>query len=739
MIASRRPPRVAKRQVFWSVIEPHALRPRRRIGHDTKSQNCEFGMQLSKKTAVRSMNCLVCWLGALLLPGTLTAQQTAQANTRELEEIIVEATRLSGPLDRVPAAVSVVGQDEIQLGRQQLGLDEALTRVPGLFMQNRYNFAQDLRIAIRGFGARSGFGIRGIRIIVDGIPGTLPDGQGQVDSIDLGATRQIEVIRGPSSSLYGNASGGVISVTSESGPEIPYVDARLAIGAYDFHKVQLKAGGRTERLDYFVSLSDSALDGYRDHSEAENTQLSGRFNFSLGADSNFLIAVNHTDQPLSNDPGGVNAAQAAAAPRSARDQNVNFDAGEALEQTRLGFVYTVPLGESHEITARNYYGWRDFSNKLPFTGGGAVEFERFFAGFGVTYRYSGMWGDMPTRWIVGVDIDDQDDDRRRFDNNLGDRGALTLDQNEQVTSKGIFAQNELTLNDNLELSFGVRFDELDFQVDDYFLSDGDDSGSRTLDEVSPMLGILVSLTPTLNLYGRLSTSFETPTTTELADPSGGGGFNSTLQPQIATNVEVGLRGGLGERTRYELAVFQIDVEDELIPFEIPSSPGRDFFVNAGESSRSGLEVAFVSQPTDRLNLTFTYTYSDFKFDRFVDENGNDFSGNTLPGTAENVLFGEVIYDHPSGWFGALDALYVDEQFTNNANTATNDAYSLTNLRFGFERTVGSVVLAPFIGVNNLFDESYNANVRINAFGGRYYEPGPERNAYAGVSFRFDLR
>ena len=696
-------------------------------------------MPFSTKITFRSLRCLVYWLSALLLPGVLAAQQTAPANSAELEEIIVEATRLRRSLPRVPAAVSVVSQDEIQLGRQQLGLDEALTRVPGLFMQNRYNFAQDLRIAIRGFGARSSFGIRGIKIIVDGIPETLPDGQGQVDSIDLGATRQIEVIRGPSSSLYGNASGGVVNVTSERGPETPYVDARLTVGDYDFHKLQLKAGGQTERMDYFVSLSDSELDGYRAHSEAENTQFSGRFNFDLGADSSFLTVVNFTDQPISNDPGGINAAQAAADPRSARDRNVDFDAGEALQQTRLGFVYTLPLGERHEITARNYYVWRDFSNKLPFTGGGAVDLARFFAGVGVAYRYNGMWGSKPSRWIVGVDLDDQDDDRRRYDNNLGSRGSLTFDQNERVTSKGVFAQNELALSDNLELSLGIRYDEVEFDVTDRFLSDGDDSGVRTLDEVSPMLGLLVSVTPTLNVYGTLSTAFETPTTTELANPSGAGGFNPNLEPQTATNVEVGLRGTLGERSNYELAVFQIDVEDELIPFELASSPGRDFFVNAGESSRTGLELAFSSQATDRLNLTLSYTYSDFEFETFVDDNGNDFSGNTLPGTAENVLFGEAIYSHPSGWFGALDALYVDEQFTNNANTAINDAYSIANLRFGFEGTIGSIVLSPFIGLNNLFDESYNANVRINAFGGRYFEPGPERNAYAGVSVRFNLR
>ncbi len=675
---------------------------------------------------------------AYLLPVLVNAQ-APQQSTRALEEIVVQATRMSKPLARVPAAISVVDQTEIQLGRQQLGLDEALTRVPGVFMQNRYNFAQDLRISIRGFGARSNFGIRGIKILVDGIPETLPDGQGQVDSIDLGSTRQIEVLRGPSSSLYGNASGGVLSVTSEGGPEVPFANVRLTVGEYDFQKIQVKAGGQTDRVNYFFSLSDSQIDGYRAHSEAENTQLSGRLEFDLGNDSTFLTLLNFTDQPTSNDPGGINLAQVQTDRRSARDRNVSFNGGESLEQSRVGFVYTLPMGEGNELSLRNYYVWRDFNNRLPFTGGGAVDLERFFAGGGISYTHSGSWAGRPNRIIVGLDYDDQDDDRRRFDNNMGVLGALTLDQNESVLSKGVFVQDELSLNENLELSFGVRFDEVEFDVSDRFLADGDDSGTRTLDDVSPMLGILASLTPTLNVYGTYSTSFETPTTTEFADPTGGGGFNDSLDPQTATNFEVGLRGTLGERSRYEVAVFDIEVDDELIPFEVPGSPGRDFFANAGQSSRTGLEVAFSSQATDRIGVNLSYTHSNFEFENFVDDNGNDYSGNKIPGTVENLFFGEVSYNHPSGWYGILDALFVDDQFTNNANTVSDGSYTISNLRLGFDADVGSVALSPFLGVNNLFDETYNSNIRINAFGGRYFEPGPGRNVYAGVSVNFNFQ
>ena len=692
-------------------------------------------MNGKRRTTSRFIASCVTASGLSCAPMLLWAQEASEATNAALEEIIVTATRLETALNSVPAAVSVIGTDDIQLGRQQLALDEALSRVPGVFMQNRYNFAQDLRISIRGFGARAAFGIRGVKILVDGIPETLPDGQGAVDSIDIGSARQIEVIRGPSSSLYGNASGGVISVVSEGGPETPFATARLSTGAYDFRKIQVKTGGQTGRVNYLMSLSDMEIDGYREQSEAENLQFSGRFNFDLGNDSTFLAVVNHTDQPVSNDPGGINAAQAEADPRSARDANLNFDAGEALEQTRLGFVYTLPFSDAHELAVRTYHVSRDFANKLPFTGGGAVEIDRAFTGGGVSYTHSGMFQDRPNRVIVGLDFDDQDDDRRRFDNLLGTIGPLTFDQNERVKSLGLFIQDQLTLSDTIDLSFGLRFDEIKFTATDRFLADGNDSGSRTLDNVNPMLGIVVALTPDLTLYSTMSTSFETPTTTEFSNPSGGGGFNLSLEPQEATSLEVGLRGRLGQRSSYELAAFSIDVEDELIPFE---TVGREFFANAGKSDRTGLEFSIQAEPIENLSVVLSYTYSDFTFKQFIDNNGNDFAGNIIPGTPEHLLFGEITYNLPSGAFAALDVLHADDMFANNSNTAISDSYTIANARVGIETTMGPLIASPFIGINNLFDESYNSNLRINAFGSRYFEPGPDRNIYAGIELRYDF-
>jgi len=660
-------------------------------------------------------------------------------DTTQLDEIVVRATRMDKPIHEIPAAISVVTKADIQLGRQQLGLDESLSAIPGLFMQDRYNFAQDLRIAIRGFGARSNFGIRGVKILVDGIPESLPDGQGQSDGIDLGSIERIEVIRGPASSLYGNASGGVINITSERGPADPFIDTRLSIGEFGFDKIQVKAGGEVDRLNYMVNISHMEYDGYRDHSETENTTLNARFVYSSGNDSEFGLVFNATDQPLANDPGGVTLVQAQTDPTSARQRNVDFNAGEALDQQRIGLSYKKSFGERHEIRLRNHYVWRDFANMLPFTGGGAVQFDRFFVGGGAIYTYRGeLWG-RPNNLIFGTDIDRQDDDRRRFDNDMGVLGALTLDQNELVTNLGLFVQNELALSENFALTVGLRYDEVKFEVEDKFLADGDDSGDRTLNETSPMIGIVYSPSESTSLYATFSTAFETPTTTEFANPSGAGGFNPNVDPQIAKNYEVGIRGILAGYNRYEVSLFTIDVEDELIPFELAAQPGRDFFSNAGKSTRKGVEFSFVSQPVKELTISVAYTYSDFQFDEFLDDNGNDFSGNVLPGIPDDLFHGEVAYTHPSGFYGAIDWLYVGDFFVDNANSTANDSYNVVNLRTGFaDFRFGDWTLSPFVGVNNLTDKRYAANVRLNAFGGLYFEPAPERHFYGGLAIRYNF-
>ena len=667
---------------------------------------------------------------ALVLVCTLPAVAAAENG---LGPITITATRVEKDLDKIPAAVSTVGRDDIQLGTEQLGLDESLAGVPGLFMTNRYNFAQDLRVSIRGFGARSSFGIRGVKIIVDGIPETLPDGQGSVDGIDLGSAERITVLRGPSSSLYGNASGGAILVESEKGPVVPFASGRATVGDFGFTNLQLKTGGEAGRLNYLANLSDTSTDGYREHSEYENTQLNGRFEYAFEGGSTLLTTLHHTDQPLANDPGGLTVEEAALDPSQARDRNVEFDAGEALEQTRLGLLYRTGFGADSDFEARVYNTRRDFSNKLPFETGGAVALDRDFNGAGLKWTQRGELAGQRNRLLLGIDYDRQDDDRRRFDNLTGTIGALTFDQNELVTSTGVYLQNETLITDGSEITVGLRYDDIAFDVDDNYLVDGDDSGKVDFDNLSPMVGVSYDLISGARLYATISTAFETPTTTEFANPDGGG-FNQSLRPQESTNYEVGIRTRSGVQ-RFELALFHITVDNELTPYELPSQPGRTFYENAGASTRDGVELSYTRQLLRELEFTASYTYSDFVFDRFTDADGNVYDGNQIPGVPQHLAYFDLSWFGESGYFAKFDLAYTGELYADNANETSIDSSQVSNLRLGYVGLYRELEVSPFLGVNNLTDESYNNNIRINAFGGRYYEPAPERNAYVGISLR----
>jgi len=663
-----------------------------------------------------------------VLAGAAQAQETDED---ALDEIVVSATRIENSVRDVARSISVVGKERIQNGTQQLGLDEALAGVPGLYMQNRYNFAQDLRISLRGFGARSSFGIRGIKIIVDDIPETLPDGQGGVDSIDLGSAQSIEVLRGPSSSLYGNAAGGVISITSELGSTEPYVEGRAAGGDDGYSQYQLKSAGQLGTSDYLINLSRTEIDGYRDHTKARGSVVSGKLGVPLGHSDELVFSLNLTDQPVADDPGGINAAQAASAPTSARDLNVLFDAGESLEQQRFGVVYHRNR-DAGDLTLRNYYAWRDFTNSLPFQGGGAVDLDRFFYGLGAQYRFNRLPDALGL--TAGIDYERQDDDRRRFDNLNGVLGPMVFDQNEQVDSIGVFLQGRYEFDDRWSLLAGLRYDELSYDVTDRYAVDGDDSGTLDFDQWSPSLALNYRLDSGV-AFASYSSAFETPTTTELANPDGTGGFNGLLVPQTADNFEIGYKYSAG-RLYYELAWFTIDLNDELIPFELAAFPGRTFYSNAGTSSRTGIETALAWEHESGLRVDASYTWSDFKFDNFVDDNGNDFGGNELPGVPQHFAYLGLSMRRDSGFSSTLEALYSGALYADNGNADKVPSYTVVNLRVAWEFGSGRWVLRPYAGINNLFDERYNSNIRINAFGGRYYEPAPERNYYAGVVVNF---
>ncbi len=668
--------------------------------------------------------CLVISLWA----GVARAEEAAN---QVLDRIVVTGSRTEAALRETPRALSVVDADRIQLGTQQLALDEALAGVPGLYMQNRYNFAQDLRIAMRGFGARSSFGIRGIRIVVDGIPETLPDGQAGVDSIDLGSAQRIEVLRGPASALYGNAAGGVIAISSELGGDQGGVEGRIAAGELGYAQWQLKSLGQAAGNDYLINLSQSRLDGYREQSRARGSQLNARLGRSLGHRGRLVLSLNLTDQPRADDPGGISAAQAQAAPRAAHSGNLRYDAGEALEQQRLGALYQLDRGAAR-WSLRLHAAQRDFSNRLPFAAGGIVQLDRHFFGAGLQYA----WAPETSRLTLtaGLDFDRQDDQRSRYDNEDGRRGGRVFAQEEDVDNLGLFVQTRYAVGPAWSLHAGLRHDAVAFAVADRYQEDGDDSGRLRFSAWSPSLSLSRALDSGL-IWASYSRSFETPSTTELANPDQSGGFNRALRPQTADQWELGFRYAWGS-VFAELALFRIALKDELLPFELDDFPGRTFYANAGRSSRRGLEAAVAWKLRPGLSLDAAYTWSDFAFRDFVDADGEDFAGRRLPGIPRHFAHLALALESAGGLGFRLEANHSGSLYADNANAVPVASHTVLNLRIGRSWQLAGQSLRPYLGINNLLDETYFSNVRINAFGGRHFEPAPERHVYAGLLWRF---
>lgn len=654
-----------------------------------------------------------------------------------LKPVRIDATRMESTQNRTPMAISVIDQSLIQQGNQQLSIHESLDPVPGLVALNQENFAQDLRISIRGFGARAAFGIRGVKILVDGIPESTPDGQAQVDNIDMGVIQNIQVIRGPAAGLYGNAAGGVLLLQSEQAPEHSMAEGRITYGSYNFQRYQLKTGFREGKFNALIYGAHTRSDGYREHSEVENTLLNGRFEYTPDSATSISLLLNYVTSPIANDPGGVDSTQFTDEPRLPRERNREFDAGETVQQGRIALIAKHRISARSSLQLRGYYLNRDFANKLPFAFGGAVNINRNYTGGGISYQYAGAIGSLPYRLRLGMDIDNQADDRTRFMNNEGVVGDLTFDQLESFLSIGTYAIQELYLSPQVNLNLALRFDALRLESEDRFLGNGDESGSLNFDQINPSLGIVYAPVDRLSIYANVASSFETPTLSELsANPDGSGGFNPELEAQKAVNYEIGLKGNAGRKFQYTLALFYITVFDELVPYELAAFPDREFYRNAGQSGRAGAELAVQAQLTRHLDASASYTYGDFSY-RDYESNGDRFDGNFLPGIPKHMAYAGLRYQHPSGFFARIWTRHTGSMFANDRNTVETDPFTLVNFRTAWAFDLPWGIVEPFAGINNLFNQQYSGNVRINAFGGRFYEGAAGTNVFGGIRVRLE--
>lgn len=655
-----------------------------------------------------------------------------------LAPINVTATRTERQTGEIPIAISQFDRYPQQDFQAGITLDEFARSTPGVFFQNQANFSQDMRIAIRGFGARSAFGVRGIQMRVDGIPQTLPDGQTQLDSIDPAMIEHMEIVRGPLASLYGNASGGMIGMTTREAPNEKFViSPRQVFGQYGLFKSELFASGRQERFDYTVFGSHLQQNGWRDHSNVENYFTQARLNFKVGDNADLMLLFRKFYSPEAKDPGGLTLEQVRADRSQAAVRNKQFNAGEEISQEQMGIRFRKKPTANQEFSVTAHMLHRDFQNRLPLFDGGQVQFDRLVGGVALQYTNDHKLFDRPNRIIAGIDYGVQNDDRQRFNNDSGKRGNLVLNQIERVQSIGPFLRNEWRVRDKLDLVLGGRWDWLLFEVQDNFRGDGNQSGRKTLSQGSGTAGLVYHLNDRHQIYTNVASIFEAPTTTELVNnPSGRGGFNPNLDPQTSLSQELGLRGNL-RGFQYETTLFYIYTWNEILPFELPEFQGRAFFRNTGQSSRLGVENRLATPQWKGLRAEVSYTYSDFEFEKYT-VNDVDLSGNTFPGIPRHRWEGLLRYAHPVGFFGQFHVQRVGSFYVNDGNTDTNNAYNLGQLLFGWGKRYRWLEGSVFAGVNNLFDERYNANTRINAAFGRYYEPGAPFNVFGGLRIRLTL-
>lgn len=675
--------------------------------------------------------------GARLLSGSLLLCSAAALADEAVELDPIEVTAPGPARDpmRTPAAVAAVEAPDLRQGRQGLQLDESLSRIPGILFQNRYNYAQNLRVSIRGFGARAPFGVRGIRLRVDGLPETLPDGQSQVDAIDLESISRIEVVRGPAAAVYGNAAGGVIDIRTadriESGHRL---DLRFQRGSDDFWRAGLRGALEGERWHGHISAWQLEHDGYREQSETRKRMAHARLHneWTTGRSLTTLLTV--LDQPFGKDPGGLTRAEVGSDRRGAAPNALALDAGQQVRQQRIGWLLHDEILLPGEIDAYVFYTRREFEQQLPFPGPSLIGFDRDFYGAGIGYGDQTQFIERPLHYAFGAEVHRQRDDRRRFlVDGGGNRGAQIQDALESATAGGLHGRMDLGLTERLDLTLGARLDLIRFSIDDRLTAGGAASGSRDYDELSFMAGLGWQWRMEHRLYANVGSAFETPTFTEFRDPNvPEQGFDPALEPQQALNVEAGIKGLFGPRLRYDLALFSIRTRDEIV--QIASDPNR--FANAAKTRRGGLELGLEYRLDDAWSLSAAYTASRFRFDRFTTAEGQSLRGKRLPGLPDHALFGELAWRDGLGRWVIADLIMIGSRYADNENTVDVAGHTVINLRAGWELDIDACRIELFAAVNNLMDREWFSNIRIDAAGGRYFEPAPERNYYAGISARF---
>ena len=691
-------------------------------------------------------------LPALLLP-LIAAAQTADEQTM----VVTAAPTTVSELD-TSAAVSVVNGDEMRQAAPRVNLSESLGAVPGLQVQNRQNYAQDLQLSIRGFGSRSTYGVRGLRIYVDGIPATMPDGQGQTSNIDIGSVDTIEVLRGPFSALYGNSSGGVINVTSQTGTQPPTVEASSYYGSFGTWHYGMKAtgavgdGSHAGDVDYTVSTNRFTTHGYRDHSGARKNLANARLGVRINDVSKLTLLLNSVDIKA-NDAGGLTADEWRDNPRQS-PRGDQYNTRKNTRQTQAGLRYERQLSAQDDLSVMMYAGERETTQfqsiprapqLKPSHAGGVIDLTRHYQGIDTRLTHRGELL-VPVTLTAGLDYENMSERRKGYENfvmvngapQYGEQGALRRNERNLMWNVDPYLQTQWQLTDKLSLDAGVRYSSVWFDSNDYYITpgNGDDSGDASYHKWLPAGSLKYALTDAWNVYLSAGRGFETPTINELSYRSDNqSGLNFGLKPSTNDTVEIGSKTRLGNGL-LTAALFQTNTDNEIVVDS--SSGGRTSYKNAGKTRRQGMELGLDQQFGESWRLKAAWTWLDATYRTNVCDDAS-CNGNRIPGIARNMGYASFGYQPEQGWYAGSDIRYMSDIMANDENTAKAPSWTVVGLTTGYKWSYGRMDMDLFGRVDNLFDREYVGSVIVNESNGRYYEPAPGRNYGIGLNlaWRFE--
>ena len=705
----------------------------------------------------------------LCVPAAAVAQ--AVTSSAEPPSVVISVTNIAQPSFDLPASVDTVSGAQLKDGQRQVNLSEMLSRVPGLNIADRQNYAQDLQISSRGFGARSSFGVRGIRLYADGIPASMPDGSGQVSHFALSSAARVEVLRGPFSALHGNAAGGVIAIYSEEAPQGLRITPSASVGSFNTWRLGAQVAGTAGtagRVGYLLDASRFATDGARDHSAATREIENARLKLRLGDTTTLAFTANRVDMPAAQDALGLTRAEFSVNPNQASPAALTFNTRKTTRQIQSGMVFDHAFSTSNHVRLSAYGGERAIQQYQAIlttaqgatSAGGVIDLDRAFHGLDARWIHSGFVADGAYTISVGIAREVQNELRRGFQNfmgaQLGVLGALRRNEENQVVNTSQFLQAEWQALPMLKLSAGVRQSRVAFSSKDRYIVgvNPDDSGAVVYRAMTPAVGAVWSIAGDLNAYVTAGRGFETPTFNELAyRPSGATGLNFTLKPAISRHAELGIK------TRFEggtlnFAVFRADTADEIVTQT--NSGGRAIFQNAGRTERRGVELAASKRFSSGWSLYGAYTLLDAVYrDGFptclvtaCPSVANPVVqvpvGNAMPGIPKRSLYAEVLWRAPHALscgrpYAALEVRNISQVFVNDLNSDAASAYSVAAIRTGVEQRIGNWTISAFARVDNLANTRYAGSVIVNETNSRFFESAPGRNWTVGATLAYWVR